>query len=264
MFSTIKTYSQLFSQGAGQGSTCTNHNIAENFTYDNLNRLRTYTVEQNSNNEGFEVQYYDNGNISEKSDVGQYIYDDTDQPHAVKTILPYDMEGGQYQHNPLLDQDIIYNSFNKATKITQGEYELEIFYGHDKERRKSILKQGETEIYTRYYLGKYEKEINHNTNTTTEYYYVGGPMGNIAVYRPMGNIAVYIRENGGDAILYYTLTDHLGSIVAIADEDGDILEEQRYDPWGQYRCPATGTPEETPQLTMLFRLHRTRSAKHCF
>jgi RHS repeat-associated protein len=97
---------------------------------------------------------------------------------------------------------------------------------------------------SRYYLGKYEKEINHTTNTTTEYYYIGGPMG---------NIAVYIRENGGDAILYYTLTDHLGSIIAIADEDGDIIEEQRFDPWGQYRCPTTGTPEETPQLTMLFR-----------
>ena len=60
-----------------------------------------------------------------------------------------------------------------------------------------------------------------------------------------------------------TLTDHLGSIavitdeqgsiVTIADELGNIEQEQRYDPWGQYRNSITGEPEETPQLTMLFR-----------
>jgi len=70
---------------------------------------------------------------------------------------------------------------------------------------------------------------------------------------PMSNIAVYISENGEAPVLFYTLTDHLGSIVAIADEDGDIIEEQRYDPWGVYRNPATGEPEETPQHTMLYR-----------
>ncbi|HNQ67297.1 MAG TPA: RHS repeat-associated core domain-containing protein [Bacteroidales bacterium] len=97
---------------------------------------------------------------------------------------------------------------------------------------------------SRYYLGKYEKQINHTTNTITEYYYIGGPMG---------NTAVYISENGETPELYYTITDHLSSIVAIADEGGEIIEEQGYDPWGQYRNPQTGEPEETPQLTMLFR-----------
>jgi len=170
-------------------------------------------------------------------------------PQSVQYIFPFDFEyDEEEQYDELTEypfhQNIQYNSYNKATKIKQGDYELEIFYGHDKERRKSILKQGENTVYTRYYLGKYEKEINHITNTSTEYYYVGGPMG---------NIAVYISENGAAPVLHYTITDHLGSIVAIADEDGDIIEEQRYDPWGVYRCPTTGTPEETPQLAMLFR-----------
>jgi len=90
-------------------------------------------------------------------------------------------------------------------------------------------------------------------------------------------------NNGEAPELYYTITDHLSSIVAIADENGEIIEEQGYDPCsvklefcelffhsetkykvelipssetnreGQYRNPLTGTPEETPQLTMLFR-----------
>ncbi|MDY0143072.1 MAG: RHS repeat-associated core domain-containing protein [Bacteroidales bacterium] len=97
---------------------------------------------------------------------------------------------------------------------------------------------------SRYYLGNYEKEINHVTNTTTEYYYISGPIT---------NIAVYIRKNGAEPELYYTITDHLGSIVAITDKNGEIIEEQRYNPWGVYSNAQTGAPEETPQITMLYR-----------
>ncbi len=123
MFSTIKTYSRLLSQVAGQTRTCQNHNITENFTYDNLNRLRTYTVEQNSIIEEFEVQYYPNGNVDFKSDVGKYIYDPGNQPHAVKNILPFDFELDETENYTELtehpfNQNIQYNSFNKATKIT--------------------------------------------------------------------------------------------------------------------------------------------------
>ena len=82
------------------------------------------------------------------------------------------------------------------------------------------------------------------TQLLPDFYYISGPTG---------NIAVYISENGAEPELYYTITDHLGSIVAVTDADGEIIEEQRYDPWGNYRNPLTGEPEETPQLTMLFR-----------
>jgi hypothetical protein len=74
MFLENKTYSQFLLQDTSQNRTCQNHNITENFTYDNLNRLLTYTVEQNSIIEEFEVHYDNNGNITKKSDVGIYDY----------------------------------------------------------------------------------------------------------------------------------------------------------------------------------------------
>jgi len=243
-----------------RGSYVNEHDIIEIFDYDDLNRLTEYSYRNISPNElainkfgEYEIKYYSNGNIDSKSDVGKYVYLG-DGPHAVSNIYPF-LEPEEYipGEDPFEDfienvddeQLIEYNSFNKATKITQGDYELEIFYGHDKQRRKSILKQGETTIYTRYYLGKYEKEI--RGSTITEYYYIGGPMG---------NIAVYISENGEAPVLYYTLTDHLGSIVAIADEDGDILQEQRFDPWGvpkHYEWDDNYGWAEVEPITMLFR-----------
>src|SRR5690606_21305186 len=36
--------------------------------------------------------------------------------------------------------------------------------------------------------------------------------------------------------------DHLGSIDALTDEDGDVIEWRSYDPFGQRRNPAWGEP----------------------
>ena len=97
-------------------------------------------------------------------------------------------------------------------------------YGQDHYRRKTVMKDidmttgAETVIYTRYYDGNYEKEI--NATGTKEFYYISGPVG---------VIAVYIVTNGSGQ-LYYTLTDHLGSIVALMDESGTIVEETNYKP----------------------------------
>ena len=82
------------------------------------------------------------------------------------------------------------------------------------------------------------------TQLLLDFHYISGPIT---------NIAVYIRKNGAEPELYYTITDHLGSIVAITDKNGEIIEEQRYNPWGVYSNAQTGAPEETPQLTMLYR-----------
>ena len=99
----------------------------------------------------------------------------------------------------------------------------------------------ETVIYTRYYDGNYEKEI--NATGTKEFYYISGPVG---------IIAVYIVTNGSGQ-LYYTLTDHLGSIVALMDETGTIVEETSFGPWGRTRNPNTWHYDNTAGLSLIFR-----------
>ena len=40
-------------------------------------------------------------------------------------------------------------------------------------------------------------------------------------------------HTGGTAKTYVYLTDHAGTVHALADEDGTVVESYRYDPWGR-------------------------------
>ena len=60
-----------------------------------------------------------------------------------------------------------------------------------------------------------------------------------------GVVQSYVRGIGVDDLLamtvhdstetntFYYLTDHLGSVIAITDEQGDVVEQYRYDAWGR-------------------------------
>ncbi len=40
-------------------------------------------------------------------------------------------------------------------------------------------------------------------------------------------------HSNGTPVVYYYLTDHVGTVHAVANENGDIVESYRYDPWGR-------------------------------
>ncbi len=46
-----------------------------------------------------------------------------------------------------------------------------------------------------------------------------------------GNISVYIIDKG-NATLYYTIADHLGSLTEITDQQGMLVQRMEYDAWG--------------------------------
>ena len=50
------------------------------------------------------------------------------------------------------------------------------------------------------------------------------------------------ESNEGDETTYYLLTDHLGSVDVILDEDGNVVERRDYLPYGSQRTSET-TPE---------------------
>ena len=76
-------------------------------------------------------------------------------------------------------------------------------------------------VKTKYFAGNYEQEIiNGNTR---ELHYVAGPMG---------LAAIYVKNNGTDS-MYYTHTDHLGSITEITNNTGTLLQRMQYDAWGK-------------------------------
>ena len=90
-------------------------------------------------------------------------------------------------------------------------------------------------------------KISQNGSTHTERYYLGGGMyerdyhngswRNICyIGSPTGLIAINIEdETTNENQLVYTYTDYQGTILALAEEGGGILEEFSYDAWGNRR-----------------------------
>ena len=205
-----------------QSSNLTNRydaikNKTENFTYDNQNRLLSSAI---SGLSPINITYQNNGNIDTKSDAGAYTYSPT-KIFAVTgvTNTPNNIPPG--------DQNVTYTPYDQPNQITEGAYELTFQYGHDYERRKSLLKQGGTTINTRYYFGGYEKDVTSSSTKHIHYINAG-----------QGLVAIVVRENGSDAF-YYTYTDHLGSIVAVTNNTGGVVAEQNFDAWGRKRNTTT-------------------------
>lgn len=96
-------------------------NLYEEFQYDNLNRLTKAQDEEITMGPPptvfSEVEYESNGNISYKSDAGEYAYHPT-KPNAVTWVSNDNL------NISLLTQDITYNTFNKVETIEENGYEL--------------------------------------------------------------------------------------------------------------------------------------------
>lgn len=164
------------------------------------------------------ISYYPNGNIKYKDRIGNYTYDG-DKLNAVdQTTNP----SGDFSLEP---QHIDYTFFNKVSKITEGNYELNITYGPDQQRKQSILKYTATGVEKRniIYSGNYEK-IKADDGNTYE-----------VIYLPAG--AINVRTNGSNDQLFYVFTDNLGSFNTITDANGNKVFEQNFDAWGQKRDP---------------------------
>ncbi len=93
--------------------------LAETFTYDSLNRLVKANV---SGGQTLTMSYDELGNITSKSDVGNYSYGNGAGPHAVTQAgtvsYTYDAVGNRVTASN--GQQIQYSSFNKPSRIMQS------------------------------------------------------------------------------------------------------------------------------------------------
>jgi RHS repeat-associated protein len=191
----------------------------ESFTYDALHRLTGWS--------GGGATYAANGNISTKTDVGTYTYS-SQRPHAIAGIAnPTATLDATMQQ----EQNIGYDSKNRPTYIAQGADSLTFYYDHTGQRLYTKHYKSGALHKTTHYVGSYEKEIYANSTQRTRCF----------VQAPTGLQAVYETDKGVNTLLYVH-TDHLGSIVALADANGSKLAEYSYDPWGRLRHPQTLQP----------------------
>jgi len=177
------------------------------------------------------------GNITYKSDVGCYHYDETGNagPHALTSITDkgtytYDANGNVIS-SP--DYTASYTSFNKPSTIIKGDKELRFDYGPGHARYHQVVWNNGTLSKEVFYVGGlYEKSQTFSGIREKHYIPAGGSV-----------IAVYTSStiSGTPDETVYLHKDHLGSVTEITDENGAIKESFSYDAWGKRRNPFNWT-----------------------
>ena len=202
--------------------------LSETFQYDHLDRLTSSQVNGLS---ALSLTYSGSGNIASKADLGAYTYNQV-KVNAVDNIV-----GDTLATVPSFQQLVSYTSFNKAHTIEDESngYDYQIIYGPDNQRVKSILSDSLGWERTRYYFGSYEKDSTSSGVKHTWY-----------INSPYGLVAVYVKENTTET-LYYAETDHLGSLVALRNTNGTVVESYSYDPWGRRRNPSNWSYSNVPE-----------------
>ncbi len=202
-------------------------NQREDFLYDDQNRLTDWTISRGSQAWTRSLTFDGNGNIKTMTDPDDLTKTMTftfgevnNKPHALTSI--------SYKPNsvPSSQLNVSYTDFKKIEKLTEGTKNYSLSYGVDDERRMSIYKEGGSTKQIRYYLGGYEQEEDTVGNVRRIHYISGGD----------GLAAIYVQNNDKDS-LYYAYTDYQGSLIALTDVNGNVIEKYAYDPWGQRRNP---------------------------
>ena len=190
-------------------------NISQGFDirYDSINKTQIYKSD---------------GRITENSNLGKYNYDSASK-YRLATI-DLNKQGLTYYRNHS-KQDITYNAFKKPVEIYEkGHGRVSFQYGPLMGRSHAYY-GGEQENklerrYRKYYSSIAPIEIIQDTKTGRDKivtYLYGGPYD-----APV----VHIKQTGNDGEFYYLHRDYLGSILAITNSFGDLVEQRQFDAWG--------------------------------
>ena len=202
----------------------------EYFKYDRLDRLKCAEVAPSLPYCIDVYVYAPNGNILSKPGVGAYGYH-PDQPHAATSAggntYAYDEVGNQ-RTRP--GATITYTAFDLPRTFTldQGGVVTLDYDGSQRRIRKTTPEQE-----TVYVGDLYERVTDLLTGVVEHRYYVQGAERAVAIVRP---------QAAPPERTLYVHVDHLGSVEALTDEAGAVVEQRSYDAFGARRNPAWGAP----------------------
>jgi len=190
------------------------------FTYDDLYRLLSASTTAATTTPFFRTYTYDSlGNITNKSDLGNYTYGETGftNPHAVTSI------GGI---------TYTYDKNGNVTGIGSDSYTWDY-----RNRLNSSTVSSNLTLYE-YDFNNIRTAKGDGTATTTyanAYYNVKGATTTKHILGPDGELLATIESTGGVAKTYYIHTDHLGGTAVVTDEDGEVVQTLDYYPFGETR-----------------------------
>ncbi|MCU0679993.1 MAG: hypothetical protein MUF50_01650, partial [Planctomycetes bacterium] len=202
-----------------------------NYTYDNLYRLTSAIATNTANNQNYSLSYsYDPiGNLLNKSDLGNYLYQGNQgasyaNPNAATSINgitnAYDNNGN------LLSNGTWTHSWDYRDRLIQSTNgTANISYAYDNDVNRIKYSNGtETTIYPNKYYNI------SSTGKITKHIFASG------------QALATIETDGGITNTYYIHSDHLGGTNVVSNSNGQLEQLLDYYPFGEIRI---STPQNT-------------------
>lgn len=224
-------------------------NVTENFDYDSQDRLIQYP-----NAQGVQENqvYEDDGRIKSNS-LGTYNYGNSNKKHQNTSITLTAAALSDYQSKPL--QTVSYNTFKSPVEIVEDGIDKISFVYNDNNDRSVMFYGGlglkETRTYRKHYSADGSMEIKENTQTGEVEFvtYIGGDGYSAAVVSKKTYSSIGTTQEQ----TLYLHRDYQGSIVAITNDAGAIVEKRQFDAWGAVVKVQDGAGNILNGLTILDR-----------
>ncbi|ABM25543.1 YD repeat protein [Shewanella sp. W3-18-1] len=205
--------------------------LTKNYRYDTLNRLTEYQFSNTNPTFSATVNYaYDKvGNFLKKTDYSAnsttaYRYGGSACGYKPNAVCQLDKLNGttvsfQYDNRGNLrvgdGLTMTYNAMDKPLSVSGRGATTSFVYGSDNMRAKQSRTVGSTTTTT-YYVDKYY-EVDSD--------------GSWRAY--LDDIAVLSYTSQRGHLLQFTLKDRLGSATTLADQNGNIVSQRYFDPFGR-------------------------------
>jgi len=222
--------------------------LNETFNYDQLNRLTNSTWQHAQNTYSVDVSYNKIGNITFKSDVGNYNYGflvngKLTKPHAVSSItnplnnsiinsFNYDNNGNNISS---INRTVSWNSWNAPISITKNSKTYTFVYNSSHERVKQTIPLANGQFETIYNISPrldsgihIEKRVKPDGSSRIMYYLYAG-------HTPFGTVTKSTIQSSVTFTTQYFHRDNVSSIIGISDDSGNVFERRSYDAWGKRR-----------------------------
>ena len=229
--------------------------VYESFTYDTLNRLTGATVYgavDDAERVSKRYAYDAIGNLVNKSDVSaaDYVYGTGNAagagdagPHAVVSAgdhtYAYDDNGNMTSG---AGRTLAWTSHNKPRTLTTATTTTTFVYGPERARIQQRKVQGATTTTIKYVGTGFEQIAKTGEATRYVHYLFAGSE----------RVAIYTEDDAPTPTetLRYLHTDHLGSVDAITDEAGAVVERLSYDAFGKRRIAEGADAWQDPALAI--------------
>ena len=237
----------------GYGNLTSRENFAqgvyEDFTYDRLNRLTGSTLKNAETDAvlGSKSYRYDAvGNMVNKSDVGasDYVYGaGSAGPHAVTSAgghtYAYDASGNMASGG---GRTLTWASFQKPLTMAKGSTTSTFEYGPERKRVRQVKVKGSVTETITYVGGLYEQVSKTGVATEHVHYIFAGGV----------RVAVETASEaaGSSAELRYLHPDHLGSVDAVTDAAGAVVERLSFGAFGERRVAQGATAWQDSALSL--------------